>query len=134
MCVCVWVTKSIAHHFKTVPTKFHQMLYMASRLFKLALHIALVVRCIRVWPWSNVMTYMNICPEGRPFLLVAHQQLPRNFAISFEDRFAQPRPRTSETKASRGLRIVRLEASNIGGKQARDVKSAHMKNFQAAIY
>ena len=34
----------------------------------------------------------------------------------------------------RSLRIVRLEASHIGGKQAREVKAAHMSNLQAVIY
>ena len=33
----------------------------------------------------------------------------------------------------RSLRIVRLEASHIGGKQARKDKAAHMNNPQAAI-
>ena len=42
--------------------------------------------------------------------------------------------RASLTKASRSLRILRLEASNIGGKLAREVKAAHMSNLQAAIY
>ena len=29
---------------------------------------------------------------------VAHQQLPSNFAISFEDRLTQPRPRASKSR------------------------------------
>ena len=40
----------------------------------------------------------------------------------------------AETKASRSLRIVRLEASNIGGKLAREVKTTDMSNLQAVLY
>ena len=65
---------------------------------------------------------------------VAHQKLPRNFAISFEARITQPRLRASVTKASRSVRIVRLETSHIGGKLAREVKAAHMYNLQAVLY
>ena len=32
------------------------------------------------------------------------------------------------------MRIVRLEASHIGGKLAREVKAADMNNLQAVIY
>eukprot|EP00614_Pseudopedinella_elastica_P013636 CAMPEP_0172584704 /NCGR_PEP_ID=MMETSP1068-20121228/4320_1 /TAXON_ID=35684 /ORGANISM="Pseudopedinella elastica, Strain CCMP716" /LENGTH=66 /DNA_ID=CAMNT_0013378979 /DNA_START=22 /DNA_END=223 /DNA_ORIENTATION=+ len=40
----------------------------------------------------------------------------------------------SETKASRSLRIMRLEASRIGDKLAREVKAADTNNPQAVIY
>ena len=65
---------------------------------------------------------------------VAHQKLSRNTAKGFEDRSAQPRFRAPLPKASRSLRIVRLEASNIGGKLAREVKATDMNIRQAMIY
>ena len=65
---------------------------------------------------------------------MAHQQLPSNFAISFEDGLVQPKLRAPVAKASLSFRIVRLEASNIGGKLAREVKAAHMTNLQAVPY
>ena len=34
----------------------------------------------------------------------------------------------------RSFRIVRFEASHMEGKQAREVKAAHMNNHQAVIY
>ena len=64
---------------------------------------------------------------------VARQQLPSSFAISPEARMAYLRLRASLTKASRSSRIVGLEASLIGGKLAREVKTADMSNLQAAI-
>ena len=65
---------------------------------------------------------------------VAHQQLPSNCAISFEDRLAQPKLRAFEAKEILSFRIVRLEASHTGGKLAREVKTAHMTNLQAVPY
>ena len=63
---------------------------------------------------------------------MAHQELPST--ISFEARRTKPRLTSSfEIKASRSFRIVRLEASNIGGKLAREVKAADMSNPQAVI-
>ena len=49
-------------------------------------------------------------------------------------RNKEPRLRASETKASRSLRIMRLEAFNIGGKLASEVKAADMNILLAAIY
>ena len=43
---------------------------------------------------------------------VAHEKLPSNCAISFEDGLAQPKLRAFEAKASLSFRIVRLEASH----------------------
>ena len=66
---------------------------------------------------------------------MAHRQLPSNFAIAFEERAAQPRPRATETKtkANRSSRVVLLEAPRNGGKLARQVKAAHMNNFQSVL-
>ena len=64
---------------------------------------------------------------------VANQQLPINFAMIFEAKIAKPKLRASETKASRSSRIVRLEASHIRGKLAREVKAAGMKNLEAVL-
>ena len=65
---------------------------------------------------------------------VAHEHLLSNFAISCEDGLAQPKLRASEAKASLNFQIVRLEASHIRGKLAREVKTGYMNNHQALIY
>ena len=73
-------------------------------------------RRVRVGPFSKVE--------------VAHQQLPST--ISFEARITKARTDFELPRLS--LRIVRLEASHIGGKLAREVKAADMNNLQAVIY
>ena len=65
---------------------------------------------------------------------VAHQQLPRIFAASFEARVAQPKLRDFEANKSLSFRIVRLEASHTAGGLAREVKAAHMTYLQAVHY
>ena len=76
--------------------------------------------------------YMQCEPKANDE--VAHQQLPSNCSISFEDGLVQPKLRTFEAKATLSIRIVRLEASHTGGKLAREVKAAHMTNLQAVPY
>ena len=61
---------------------------------------------------------------------MAHQKLPRT--ISFEARIMKDKTDFELPRIS--LRIVRLEATRIGGKLAREVKTADMNNLQAAIY
>ena len=77
-----------------------------------------ISRRVRIESWSNDE--------------VAHQQLPST--TCFEERITKAKLRASETKASRSLRIVRLEASRIGGKLACEVNIAHMNNLQAVLY
>ena len=60
---------------------------------------------------------------------MAHQQL--SSTISFEARMAKAK--TDFELPNQSLRIVRLEASHIGGKLAREVKAAHMNSLKAVL-
>ena len=65
---------------------------------------------------------------------VAHQQLPSNCAISFEDELARQKRWSFGAKEFLSFRIVQLEASHTGGKLAREVKAAHMTDLQVVPY
>ena len=81
---------------------------------------------------EHLFTYVQCEPKDSDE--VAHQQLPSNCAMSFEDGLAQPKLRAFEANESLSFRIVRLEASYTGGKLARVFKAADMNSLQAVIY
>ena len=122
-----WVTKPRAHHSTAVLSELDN-LRMTPASF-------LLQRGRRRRPRdSRDRAPVNVQREPKDSDGVAHQQLQSSFAITYEDRMAWPRLRASETKASRSLRILRLDTSDIGGKLAREVKATDMENLQAVIY
>ena len=53
---------------------------------------------------EHLFTYVQCEPKNNDE--VAHQQLPSNFAISFNETMVYPRPRGPETKASRSFSLL----------------------------
>ena len=58
--------------------------------------------------------------------MTSHERVPVNVQCEPKDK--------SKLVKEPVAKIMRLEASYIGGKLAREVKAAHMNNLQAVIY